>query len=60
MPVSTKRVAPIRIGMLHFAHFHSYDYARYLAKVPGVSLLGVADRDLERGQKAAMRLELEL
>ena len=55
--MSTKKGAPIRIGMLHFAHFHSYDYAKYLMAIPGVSLVGVADRDPERGRQAAMRLD---
>ncbi len=48
---------PLRVGMLHFAHFHSYDYARYLTALPGVSLVGVADRDSVRGQEAALRLQ---
>jgi predicted dehydrogenase len=42
--------------MLHFAHFHSYAYAKYLATLPGVSLAGVADRDPDRGRKAAREL----
>mgnify|MGYP007033719284 CR=1 FL=1 len=41
MPVTK----PLRIGMLHFAHFHSYEYAKHLAAIPGVSIGGVADRE---------------
>jgi predicted dehydrogenase len=52
MPVAK----PLRIGMLHFAHFHSYDYAKHLAAIPGVSIAGVADRDAARGREAAARL----
>jgi predicted dehydrogenase len=42
--------------MLHFAHFHSYDYAKHLAAMPGVTICGAADRDAERGRDAAARL----
>jgi predicted dehydrogenase len=56
MPLETKPI-PLRVGLLHFAHFHSYDYGRYLAAIPDVSLAGVADRDPARGQEAALRLQ---
>jgi predicted dehydrogenase len=42
--------------MMHFAHFHSYSYAKYLASMPGVSIMGVADRDDARAREAAERL----
>jgi predicted dehydrogenase len=42
--------------MLQFAHFHSYDYAKHLSSMPGVTLLGAADRDPDRGREAASRL----
>jgi predicted dehydrogenase len=42
--------------MVHFAHFHSYDYAKHLGAMAGVSLAGVADRDADRGREAAARL----
>ena len=60
MPVTRRtapsRTEPLRIGMLHFAHFHSYDYARHLARMPGVVLAGVADRDASRARMAAEEL----
>jgi UDP-N-acetylglucosamine 3-dehydrogenase len=56
MPLASEPPKPLRIGMLHFAHFHSYAYARHLAMIPGVSLTGVADRDSARGRDAALRL----
>jgi predicted dehydrogenase len=55
-PSRTEATKPLRIGMLHFAHFHSYDYAKHLAAMPGVTISGVADRDADRGREAASRL----
>ncbi len=55
MPLEPNPI-PLRVGLLHFAHFHSYDYAKYLTAIAGVSLIGVADRDPARGQEAGLRL----
>ena len=45
----------IKIGMLSFAHMHAYSYAACLKQIPDVELVGLADDDPERSQKAAER-----
>jgi predicted dehydrogenase len=43
----------MRIGILSFAHVHTASYAACLRQIPAVELVGVADRDSERGKAAA-------
>jgi len=43
----------IKIGMLSFAHMHAYSYATCVKQIPGVELVGIADANLARAQKAA-------
>jgi len=45
--------APIRIGIMSFAHHHGEAYIQNLRNIPGVELLGVADDDRARGQRLA-------
>jgi len=43
---------PVRVGVVGVGHL-GYHHARHYAQLPGVSLVGVADPDAVRGQKAA-------
>lgn len=43
----------VKIGMMSFAHMHSYSYATCANELPEVELLGVADHDPERARKVA-------
>ena len=50
-------MAPLRIGMLSFAHEeHAASYAACLQQIPGVELAGIADDDEARGRGHAARL----
>ena len=40
---------PLRIGLLSAAHIHASAYARVLAAMPEVELIGLADEDAEQG-----------
>jgi predicted dehydrogenase len=43
----------MKIGILSFAHHHGEAYIHNLRAIPGVEVMGVADEDLERGQRFA-------
>ncbi|MFC0472545.1 Gfo/Idh/MocA family protein [Halalkalibacter kiskunsagensis] len=43
----------MKVGIISFAHGHAYGYAEALTELEGVELVGIADEDRERGQKAA-------
>jgi predicted dehydrogenase len=43
----------MKIGIMSFAHHHAEAYIGNLRAIPGVELIGIADDDLERGQKFA-------
>ncbi|MCE7984018.1 MAG: gfo/Idh/MocA family oxidoreductase [Caldilinea sp. CFX5] len=45
----------MKLGIMSFAHGHAYSYAATLPTMPGVTLAGIYDDDLERGQAAAQR-----
>ncbi len=45
--------APLKIGIMSFAHHHAESYIGNVRNVPGVELLGLADEDAERGQHYA-------
>jgi predicted dehydrogenase len=47
----------MKIGILSFAHHHGEAYIANLRQIENVELLGVADDDLERGQKLAKQHE---
>lgn len=46
----------VRIGILSFAHMHTYSYANCILKNPGCELVGVADIDTVRAEKMASQL----
>lgn len=46
-------LAPLKIGMLSFAHVHAPAYARLLNAMPDVEFAGIADGDRSRGEAAA-------
>lgn len=43
----------MKIGMISFAHMHAYSYAHALKRNEGVSIVGIADENKERGEKMA-------
>lgn len=47
----------IKIGILSFAHHHAEAYIHNLRQLQGVSLIGVADEDLERARHFASQYE---
>lgn len=47
----------IKVGIISFAHGHGFSYANALREIKNVKLVGVADENLDRGQKAAERYE---
>jgi len=46
---------PIKIGIMSFAHGHANSYAATLPTMPGVTLAGVYDDNVQRGETAAQR-----
>ena len=46
----------MRLGIMSFAHMHSYGYAAAISQLPGVELAGVADEEPDRGKQAAEQL----
>ncbi|HUS14235.1 MAG TPA: Gfo/Idh/MocA family oxidoreductase [Chloroflexia bacterium] len=50
----------MKIGLMSFAHHHAESYARQLAAMPDVEVLGLADDDAERAQQYAQQLGLRL
>ncbi len=47
----------MRIGILSFAHLHAEAYIQNLRAVPGVEMIGLADEDLQRGQRFAQQFD---
>lgn len=47
--------APLKIGMLSFAHMHAASYAAALQTLPGVTIAGIYDGDPIRGKAMAER-----
>ncbi|MEZ4864763.1 MAG: Gfo/Idh/MocA family oxidoreductase [Caldilineaceae bacterium] len=47
--------APIRVGIMSFAHGHAHSYATTLQNILGVTLVGIYDDNVERGMAAAQR-----
>jgi predicted dehydrogenase len=45
--------APVRIGMLSFAHMHAFSYASSLRRIAGVEIAGIWNEDAGRGQELA-------
>ena len=43
----------VKVGILSFAHMHAYGYAHGLSLLKNVELVGVADENKDRGEKAA-------
>lgn len=43
----------LKIGIISFAHMHAYSYAECLKNIEKATLVGVADENISRGQKAA-------
>jgi predicted dehydrogenase len=48
--------APLRMGIISFAHVHADGYARLLLELPGVQLIGFSEDDPDRGLQAAEAL----
>jgi len=46
---------PLKLGILSFAHGHAYSYASTLPTMAGVTLAGVYDDNVQRGEAAAQR-----
>lgn len=49
----------VRIGVISFAHFHGYSYARCVAELPNAKLVAVADDDEARGRKVAEQYSVD-
>src|SRR5271154_5237284 len=47
----------VKVGILSFAHMHAYSYAHSLKQLFNVSLVGVADDNVKRGQAAAKQFK---
>ena len=47
---------PVRMGILSFAHMHTYSYANCILSNPACDLVGVADADMNRAEKLASQL----
>lgn len=47
----------MKIGLLSFAHLHAEAYIQNLRAIPGVEMMGLADDDLERGQRFARQFD---
>jgi predicted dehydrogenase len=47
--------APLRVGMISWAHVHAEFRARALGELPGVRVVAIADADGARGRAAAQR-----
>lgn len=43
----------LKIGIMSFAHGHAHSYATMLQQIPGVTLAGIYDDNLQRGEAAA-------
>ena len=43
----------VRFGILSFAHMHAASYAQAITELPNAELVGVADKDRERGERTA-------
>jgi len=43
----------MKIGILSFAHHHGEAYIHNLRAIPGIEVMGVADEEVERGQRFA-------
>ncbi|HFQ95112.1 MAG TPA: Gfo/Idh/MocA family oxidoreductase, partial [Anaerolineae bacterium] len=50
--------SPLRIGIMSFAHLHAESYAHQLKALPDIDFIGIADDDLERGQRFAQRYDV--
>ncbi len=50
----------MKIGIMSFAHHHAEAYIGNLRRIPGVQLIGIADDNLERGQKHAAHYDARL
>jgi predicted dehydrogenase len=47
----------MKIGIMSFAHHHAEAYIGNLRAIPDVEMIGIADDDLERGQKYAVQYD---
>src|SRR4051794_16045411 len=50
---------PLKIGMMSFAHGHAYSYLSALQNIAGVTIAGIHDEDVARGQSAAEKNKTE-
>lgn len=57
--MTTPHPAPIRLGIVSFAHHHNYGFAAGALTLPGVSISAVWDADPEIGADAAERFNTE-
>lgn len=49
----------VKIGIISFAHFHGYSYARCVTELPNAKLTAVADDDEGRGRKVAEQYSVD-
>lgn len=57
MTTVTSSLAPVRLGIASFAHYHNYGFAAGALTLPGVSISAVWDADAEVGAEAADRFD---
>jgi len=57
MTTSTTAPAPVRLGIVSFAHHHNYGFAAGALTLPGVSISAVWDADPAVGAEAAEQFE---
>lgn len=50
----------MKIGIMSFAHLHAEGYINNLRNAPGVEMIGIADEDLERGERFARQFNAHL
>ena len=55
----TTPAAPIRIGMISWAHVHAEFRARAISEIPGARIVAIADENAERGRSAAARWDVD-
>jgi len=49
----------MKIGIISFAHMHAVSYASSLKKMKDVTLVGIADENVERGEKYAKQFDTQ-
>jgi predicted dehydrogenase len=50
----------MKIGIMSFAHLHAEAYIQNIRAIPGVQMIGIADENMERGQRFAQQFGTKL